>query len=1063
MIERDASAANSEEPPPHPTSTEHLQALTLAIAQNRAVVYVGAGVSASSGLAAWEDLLSKLRELTKPFSKNWDKATKSYFDKLFQKSKNLEAADWLHDILDNDLEQALWEQFGKRIVQEKLGPSPIHKNLARIPFSMAVTTNYDTLLEMAFRGATSLTWRDRQAVLQALRDSRFVVLHAHGLIGNGPSLILTGAQYGHLMHGNPRFGELLRWILTTRTCLFVGAALDDPDLIYQLRQGVTEHGAAFGPHYALVPHDEAPKLRQTILSTNLRVYVIPVTGPLTEPRESPTLNAGCENAPSKSKSPAMSWKTIETSRILRDLSGHVAKRKFELGLPQLPTSDDSLFHLKDALSKLLEQVCDLTGSFRGDFCLPAPAPPHSHRRSSGLLKYLITCGPKDLNVGEWEVTANSICGIAFYKATSEHGVYLFDVKNKSIDPESRLDLFGEIDYKVGHTDVLSELAVPVEANGRRVGVLNLESDLVDGYGSGHIFVAQKFAEKAGRLYAITEERETRGARITNEAICRIYGVVRLLCVGLLRLIKGDHHSDAFSFLVYRANFMTGELRAQDPKLTVFKKWTREGQRVDTSEQPKREGIKTPCFLFPKATAPEPPEKESLAEPEKESLAGKVFREGYPMVYDDAARAFKEELESMYSEALEIEGALIGLPIHIRGHVSGAVVAWFRGGKGTLHGRHVDMFRRLSHLIVNASSEEELEVDHLPEPTKDDLKRPPGIRSAHQIVRFLESSAQVTPSPNPKLNEFGAEVWRHIGEPVHKFLNLVHAQEDAFRAKHKADGMPDYWVHPLRCRCWVRARPLGEDHDSLPPFVLGFETTTIACEGINKLSYNYSPPERAGAKTAQKIAEEMQEERGVAMRPFPRPIQSDGKAARQEGTGSGALAAEGDEESTHENPALKDIRAYGREDHPIPVRLFNNNPHLSFLLSRARTRPFAFVQRPRVLGRDVMARILNKDESSAWFVAPIVVAKEGDWLARSSKEGIFEDRLVAFLTFDQPKSHPLERKEGNSAATSESWTGFQNDLLHELDLFTSGISQREYFQELLKLVRADEANRANAPQ
>jgi hypothetical protein len=124
----------------------------------------------------------------------------------------------------------------------------------------------------------------------------------------------------------------------TKTFLFVGAGLEDPDLVFQLQEAVSEHGDAVGPHYARLPHHEAPEIRREILRNSLHIEVIPIG---TE-----------EEALSEDKS----WLTARTAEALCDLSGRVARKRIERAMPGVPTSDNVSFCLMASLRLRVSQT-----------------------------------------------------------------------------------------------------------------------------------------------------------------------------------------------------------------------------------------------------------------------------------------------------------------------------------------------------------------------------------------------------------------------------------------------------------------------------------------------------------------------------------------------------------------------------------------------------------------------------------------------------------------------------------------------------------------------------------
>jgi putative methionine-R-sulfoxide reductase with GAF domain len=90
--------------------------------------------------------------------------------------------------------------------------------------------------------------------------------------------------------------------------------------------------------------------------------------------------------------------------------------------------------------------------------------------------------------------------VSLFTSQRRSTVYVENVDRDHISESSKLGDFGEVNYLKGHDQVRSELAMPVEADGVRVGVLDLESNLVGAFSEHHVFVARRFAERAGRVW-----------------------------------------------------------------------------------------------------------------------------------------------------------------------------------------------------------------------------------------------------------------------------------------------------------------------------------------------------------------------------------------------------------------------------------------------------------------------------------------------------------------------------------------------------------------------------------
>ena len=202
--------------------------LIQAISENRAVAFVGAGASIPVGLPKWRMFIESCLELAKASAKEPADGWR-FTESLIQQGDLVTAAELLHESLGTELEKEFYRVFGN--AQE---PSVVHHAIARIPFSLAITTNFDLLMEAAYPSpvfpfpAAVHSWRDPDAFFSAIKNHRFAIVKTHGVVGNGPSLVLTRTQYRNLVNRNDLFNSCMRILLSLRTFLFIGASLAIP-------------------------------------------------------------------------------------------------------------------------------------------------------------------------------------------------------------------------------------------------------------------------------------------------------------------------------------------------------------------------------------------------------------------------------------------------------------------------------------------------------------------------------------------------------------------------------------------------------------------------------------------------------------------------------------------------------------------------------------------------------------------------------------------------------------------------------------------------------------------
>jgi hypothetical protein len=140
-------------------------------------------------------------------------------------------------------------------------PTELHRALLELPFSLVVTTNFDQLIEnqyaaLNFEIPKTYTHQDTADFADALWKGSFFVLKAHGDITRKTSIILTQKDYRTILYAAPGYRAVLSAIFTTKTILFMGVSLSDPEtelLLGYLHDSF--HGGGVY-HYALVPRSE---------------------------------------------------------------------------------------------------------------------------------------------------------------------------------------------------------------------------------------------------------------------------------------------------------------------------------------------------------------------------------------------------------------------------------------------------------------------------------------------------------------------------------------------------------------------------------------------------------------------------------------------------------------------------------------------------------------------------------------------------------------------------------------------------------------------------------------
>jgi hypothetical protein len=178
----------------------------------------------------------------------------------------------------NDFRRFMAEIFRK----PGLKPTATQMLLPQIPFAAALTSNFETLLESAYtisRGAAPhvFTHADYPELSAALRTGEFYVLKVHGTIDRIQTIVLGRSDYRDVMHANPPYRQFLTTLFSTKTVLFLGFGLTDPDLLLLLEELRATFKDYTAKHYALMCIGNISTIKQKRFEKDFGIEIIPYT------------------------------------------------------------------------------------------------------------------------------------------------------------------------------------------------------------------------------------------------------------------------------------------------------------------------------------------------------------------------------------------------------------------------------------------------------------------------------------------------------------------------------------------------------------------------------------------------------------------------------------------------------------------------------------------------------------------------------------------------------------------------------------------------------------------
>ncbi|TMP39680.1 SIR2 family protein [Pseudoalteromonas rubra] len=194
------------------------------------ILFIGSGASRRSGLPFWRELIEWLKEYCDRLGGDITTA-----DALIKKDKLLDAASELtHQLEQNNKSLAdFFEEYEKNSAFRDAEPSEIHQLLGKLPSQFFVTPNYDLLLEKKFGqndGFTVVRRGDKEGIGELLHgELDGYVFKYHGCIESPQNIILTYEDYNNEIHNYTDELDCLKTLVKTKTIVFIGAGLDDPD------------------------------------------------------------------------------------------------------------------------------------------------------------------------------------------------------------------------------------------------------------------------------------------------------------------------------------------------------------------------------------------------------------------------------------------------------------------------------------------------------------------------------------------------------------------------------------------------------------------------------------------------------------------------------------------------------------------------------------------------------------------------------------------------------------------------------------------------------------------
>lgn len=200
------------------TIHSHILQLQEAMKQNRLVVFVGAGASASVGVPTWPKLIQSFKSEVP--------------EELYDEGDSLKTAEVYRELRG----EAEYLTHVKKVLKYgETSSGLVHDAIMSLDPCHIITTNYDDLLEQAAMSNNKQYYVVAKDEDLPLNKGEKMIIKMHGDFANN-NIVLTENDYYDYRRNFPLINSFLLSLFATKVVLFVGFSFNDINLKFILRQ-----------------------------------------------------------------------------------------------------------------------------------------------------------------------------------------------------------------------------------------------------------------------------------------------------------------------------------------------------------------------------------------------------------------------------------------------------------------------------------------------------------------------------------------------------------------------------------------------------------------------------------------------------------------------------------------------------------------------------------------------------------------------------------------------------------------------------------------------------------
>ena len=226
------------------------------LVKGRCVVFLGSGVSSNAQNAAgarpktWRALLEDAN------GRIADMAKRKVISDCLARYDYLMACELVKRAMGEDtFKDFLRDEFQT----PRFIAAEVHKDIFKLDAPVVITPNfdkiYDTYVTTEAVGTIPILSYNSNSIIDNIRSGTPIVLKIHGTIDDRNNLIFSKKDYAEARSKHAPFYKLLESMILTKTFLFLGAGLNDPDIQLLLENYSFQYGHT-RKHYFVIHNQE---------------------------------------------------------------------------------------------------------------------------------------------------------------------------------------------------------------------------------------------------------------------------------------------------------------------------------------------------------------------------------------------------------------------------------------------------------------------------------------------------------------------------------------------------------------------------------------------------------------------------------------------------------------------------------------------------------------------------------------------------------------------------------------------------------------------------------------